>query len=237
MKATSTTALVTLLSVTAGYVDSAGFLALQGLFSSHVTGNFVTLGAALISGASGTLAKLLALPTFCVVIVATRWMSQGLGARGLPSLRVLLGFKVALLAAAAVNAIRFGPFADGDSGAALATGLVLVSAMAIQNALQRIDLSGSPPTTEMTLTTTQIMIDIADLARSLPDEKRREARARLGRMTASVIGFASGCAIAALLYARTGVYCFVVPPLLGSATLMLGTGTGTGVGAREAGAR
>ena len=38
-----------LLSFNAGYVDTASFLALHGLFSAHVTGNFVTLGAALVS--------------------------------------------------------------------------------------------------------------------------------------------------------------------------------------------
>jgi uncharacterized membrane protein YoaK (UPF0700 family) len=32
-----------LLSVNGGYVDTAGFLALQGLFTAHVTGNFVSL--------------------------------------------------------------------------------------------------------------------------------------------------------------------------------------------------
>jgi uncharacterized membrane protein YoaK (UPF0700 family) len=40
------------LSLTAGYVDTAGFLALQGLFTAHVTGNFVTLGASLALGTS-----------------------------------------------------------------------------------------------------------------------------------------------------------------------------------------
>jgi uncharacterized membrane protein YoaK (UPF0700 family) len=37
-----------LLSLNAGFVDTAGFLALQGLFTAHVTGNFVTLGASLV---------------------------------------------------------------------------------------------------------------------------------------------------------------------------------------------
>jgi len=220
MKPTSTSALLILLSLTAGYVDTAGYLALQGLFTSHVTGNFVTIGASLVSGSTGTLAKLLALPTFCVVIVATRWMSFGLLARGLPTFRTMLGLKIVLLATAAVLAIRYGPFSNGDTGPALATGLVLVCAMAIQNALQRIDLGSSPPTTVMTGTTTQIMIDIADLALNMPEEKRRAARARLSRMTVSVMGFASGCATAALFYARAGIYCFVIPPLLGVAAMM-----------------
>ena len=46
-----------LLSVNGGYVDTAGFLALHGLFTTHVTGNFVTLGAALVQGTSGAVAK------------------------------------------------------------------------------------------------------------------------------------------------------------------------------------
>jgi uncharacterized membrane protein YoaK (UPF0700 family) len=213
-----------MLSLTAGYVDTAGYLALQGLFTAHVTGNFVTLGASLISGTSGTLAKLLALPTFCVMIVVTRWLNYGLPARDLPPLRTLLIFKVMLLAAAAALALHFGPFANGDSGPALAVGLTLVAAMAIQNAVQRIHLGSSPPTTLMTGTTTQIMIDVADLTRDLPADKKQVARSRLARMTASVAAFALGCAAAAVIFSRAGVYCFMLPPLLGIGSLMLQTG-------------
>ena len=61
-----------LLTVNAGYVDTAGFLALQGLFTAHVTGNFVTLGASIALGTSGAVAKVLALPVFCVVVIATQ---------------------------------------------------------------------------------------------------------------------------------------------------------------------
>jgi len=62
-------------SFTAGYVGTAGFLALQGLFTAHVTGNFVTLGASLALGTSGAVAKLLALPVFCAVVIAVRILS------------------------------------------------------------------------------------------------------------------------------------------------------------------
>ncbi|MGB6307102.1 MAG: DUF1275 family protein [Steroidobacteraceae bacterium] len=221
MKTSSIPAMPILLSVTAGYVDTAGYLALQGLFTAHVTGNFVTLGASLVSGTSGVFAKLLALPTFCAVIIVTRWASYQLPERGLPILRTMLSLKVMLLAVAAVLAIHYGPFSNGDAGAALATGLTLVSAMAIQNAAQRIHLGGSPPTTVMTGTTTQIMIDIADLMRSMPPERKDATRARLLSMAAAVAAFASGCAAAAVFYTHAGVYCFLVPPLLGVGTLTL----------------
>ena len=69
-----------LLGFNAGYVDTAGFLALNGLFTAHVTGNFVTLGAAFVHGTTGAFAKLLALPLFCAVVVLTRLFASGLAA-------------------------------------------------------------------------------------------------------------------------------------------------------------
>ena len=63
----------------AGYVDTAGYLALQGLFTAHVTGNFVTIGASLISGTSGTVATAeitYATARRCSVNVAARRRSK-----------------------------------------------------------------------------------------------------------------------------------------------------------------
>lgn len=96
------------LSFNGGYVDTAGYLALQGLFTAHVTGNFVTFGAAMANGTSGAIAKLLALPVFCVVVMATRIVSQRLPALGLPMLNTMLLLKVALLAVGAACAIGWG---------------------------------------------------------------------------------------------------------------------------------
>jgi len=206
-------------SVLAGFVDTAGFLALQGLFTAHVTGNFVTLGASLIHGSSGVLAKLLALPVFCLVIVVTRIVSFQLPRLGLSILPTMLTVKALLLAVGAGLAITLGPFPDGNTFGALATGLVLVAAMAIQNAAHRIHYATAPPTTLMTGSTTQIMIDVADLLRGILPEERAAVRGRLGRLARSVALFALGCAVGAVLFATTGMWCFVVPPLLALVSL------------------
>src|ERR1700685_1794940 len=154
--------LSTLLSFNGGYVDTAGFLALQGLFTAHVTGNFVTLGASLALGTSGATAKLLALPIFCAVVIATRLLDTWLSERHRPALDAIVALQVLLLVIGAALAIRFGPFHDTDGWRAVLTGMVLVGAMAIQNALHRVHLGSAPPSTIMTGTTTQVMIDLAD---------------------------------------------------------------------------
>jgi uncharacterized membrane protein YoaK (UPF0700 family) len=206
--------LPTLLSFNGGYVDTAGYLALQGLFTAHVTGNFVTLAAALVHGTSGVIAKLLALPVFCVVILLTRLVSFNLPRRGLPVLDTMLTLKLLLLSTGAALAVWHGPFVDGDSSYAIATGMILVAAMAIQNAVHRIHMPSMPPTTLMTGTTTQIMIDLADMLHGLPVGTETATRARLGRMGVAVASFAAGAAAAALLLAKVGNWCFLVPPFI-----------------------
>jgi uncharacterized membrane protein YoaK (UPF0700 family) len=207
------------LSLNAGFVDTAGFLALQGLFTAHVTGNFVTLGASLALGTSGVLAKLLALPVFCAVVIASRWFGTLLSHRSAHPFVPLLVIKVLLLIAGAWLAIHFGPFHDGDSWQAITTGMVLVAAMAIQNAVHRVHLASSPPSTLMTGTTTQVMLDIAD--RIYPRQGTDAPPARLMQMATNVIVFAIGCGVAALLYTRLSVWCFVVPPAVAAVALIL----------------
>ena len=202
-----------LLTFNGGYVDTAGYLALQGLFTAHVTGNFVTLGASLVHGTAGALPKILALPVFCAVIVAVRLVNGYMTRAGAVALNGLLGAKIALFIAAAVLAISLGPFNNGDSAGALMTGMTLVAAMAIQNAVHRTFFTQSPPTTVMTGSTTQIMMDIGDLMTGhLPPEARSVARARCLTLLRSLCIFAVGCAVAALAYTRLGMLVFIIPP-------------------------
>jgi uncharacterized membrane protein YoaK (UPF0700 family) len=207
------------LSLNAGYVDTAGYLALEGLFTAHVTGNFVTLGASLALGTSGAIAKLLALPMFCAVVMATRLLNTLLSTRHRPAFEALVALHVLLLVIGAALAIGFGPFHDSDSWQAVLTGMVLVCAMAIQNAFHRVHLGSTPPSTIMTGTTTQVMIDLADRI-SGPNGTDSQSSPRLAQMSTNIVLFTIGCGAAALLYSLFGVRCFVVPPIVGSLPLI-----------------
>jgi uncharacterized membrane protein YoaK (UPF0700 family) len=65
------------------------------------------------------------------------------------------------------------------------------------------------------------MLDVADLMHGLAPESAKSARERLRHMTVSVLAFAAGCALGALLYAWIGVWCFWVPPALVLTTLRM----------------
>lgn len=102
---------------------------------------------------------------------------------------------------------------------AVLTGMVLVAAMAIQNAIHRIYLGSAPPSTLMTGTTTQIMIDLADVM--VRGDSANQASARSGKMMLNVLMFAIGCGAAALLFMRFEMWCFVLPPIAGVAALAI----------------
>lgn len=214
-------ALPIILSFTGGYVDTAGFLALGGLFPAHVTGNFVTLGAALTNGTSGTVAKLLALPVFCLSIIALRYLVNRIGTSDSVSLRAMLMAKSVFLIAGGASAIYFAPFTHPDSGPLVLTGMLLVIAMAIQNAAHRIHLGSAPPSTLMTGTTTQMMIDIGDILYGVPADSKAALHGRLLRMALAVAGFAAGCGTAAFLFILFQTWCFVLPPLFGICSFLL----------------
>jgi uncharacterized membrane protein YoaK (UPF0700 family) len=209
-------AIAALLSFNGGFVDTAGFLGLQGLFVAHVTGNFVTLGAALVNGSHGIIGKILALPEFIVVVALARLAGMALRARKLPVLRTLLVAKVMLLVGFCALAVGFGPFPDPNTPAALLTGFTGIAAMAVQNALQRVHLSALPPTTLMTGSTTQATIDAVDLLTGAEPAQRGAIRTRFGRLSLAILYFAAGCAVAALLYALVGFWCLGVPVVVGA---------------------
>src|SRR5262245_19282364 len=214
-------AVASLLSFNGGFVDTVGFLGLSGLFVAHVTGNFVTLGAALVLGSHGILNKVLALPEFIAVIAVARLAGGALRRRGMPVLRIMLGAEVVLLAAFFLLAVAFGPFEDADRPLALLTGFAGIAAMALQNALQRVHLANLPPTTLMTGSTTQATLDAVDLLAGLAPDEESTVRTRFSRMAMSIVLFAAGCAAAALLYWLVGFWSLAVAVLIGAAAAVM----------------
>jgi uncharacterized membrane protein YoaK (UPF0700 family) len=211
----------TLWSFNGGFIDTVGFLGLQGLFTAHVTGNFVTLAATLVFGTHGVAAKLLALPEFVLIVALARIGGTMMRRRGLPALRILFVVKVFFLLAFFILAVTLGPFPDSDAPAALLTGFAAISGMAIQNAVHRVHFPAIPPTTLMTGNTTQAVLDAVDLIWGTDPDNVAATRARFGRIMRGILSFAIGCAAGAVLYYWIGFWCLAVPVTVGASTALL----------------
>jgi len=211
-----------LLSFNGGFVDTAGYLGLQGLFTAHVTGNFVTLAATLVEGTHGVIAKLIALPEFVIIVALARMLGAAMRTRELPALRMLLLAKVLFLLIFFVLAVALGPFPDSDAPAALVTGFAGVAGMAIQNAVQRVHFASMPPTTLMTGNTTQAAIDAVDILSGAVASTSTNIRERFGRTIRGVFWFAVGCALSAALFYVVGFWCLAAPVAVGVATAIVG---------------
>ena len=167
------------LSFLAGYVDTLGFIALHGLFTAHVTGNFVLLGRELVAPGQDVLLKLLAFPAFIAGIVAVRALVRRRQRAGDDALRSAQLLQATLMLAAAAAA-RWD----------MAAGLLCAAAMGTQNGYGKLLLATLPASTVMTGNVTQLVIDCLDrVAGAL-----RPALASLG---SGVLAFALGCAAGA----------------------------------------
>jgi uncharacterized membrane protein YoaK (UPF0700 family) len=78
-------------------------------------------------------------------------------------------------------------------------------------------LTNVPPSTLMTGTTTQVMLDLAELLRGVDAPERVAAIGRLRKFVPAVLIFAFGCAMAALAYVGIGMWCFALPPVVAAA--------------------
>lgn len=203
-----------------GYINTIGFLGLNGLFSAMITGNYVTLASGLITGSSGSWLKVAALPTFCIIIILSTVICRKLEARGIASKRKTIVTMVIFLGLAAYLMITNGPFADVDAAPAFAAGLLMVGAMAIQNAMQKLYLAKSPSAHLMTGNTTQVMMDIGQLLSGLDKEARANAVTRLKKIAPAIVIYAMGCAMGALAFVQLGMWGYLISPFLVASTLM-----------------
>ncbi len=199
------------LSFVAGFVDTAGFIALFDLFTAHVTGNFVLIGAALVRTGEGVAMKLLALPTFVLVVAATTVILRSSHRR--LSRAAILSIEAMLVCAFMVAGLLASPLHDPNAPGALAAGLLGVTAMAVQNAAARLIFDGMAPTTVMTGNVTQVVIDLCDLAR-VESSQAANLRARLSRFLPGILAFAAGAIAGAYGFAMASFWCLLLPVIV-----------------------
>lgn len=199
------------LSFLAGYVDTVGFIALFGLFTAHVTGNFVLIGSELVNHSHGVLIKLLAFPAFILAVALTRvtliWLERS-GRQPMPHLLVLqliflLGFMIAGCLAQ--------PLGNTEAPLALLAGICGAASMGVQNASSRLVLQHLTPTTVMTGNVTQLVIDLVDILRGAADETVRQ---RCVKFFWPVVMFGVGAIAGAFAYKYLRFLSLLLPSAL-----------------------
>ena len=110
------------LAFVAGFVDTCGFIALFGLFTAHVTGNFVVIGASLVQPRSGLVTKLLALPTFVLVVAFVHLLMAARSKAGKANAVFVLVTQALLLSLFLAAGVAALPIARGDDPLAMLAG-------------------------------------------------------------------------------------------------------------------
>ena len=127
------------LAAIAGYVDTLSFVALFGLFTAHVTGNFVLIGAAAAGFGQGVFMKLMAFPEFVAGIVVSNVLVKSVGAAASNCAACLLySAQAVLMLAFCLAGVGVSPVVHSDSVPVIACGMVGAAAMGVQNAHGRL---------------------------------------------------------------------------------------------------
>jgi uncharacterized membrane protein YoaK (UPF0700 family) len=199
-----------------------GFLGLNGLFTSHITGNLVVLAAHVAGGIDVLMSGILAVPVFIVVVALTVLLAGSLEAIGLASLRPLLLLQFLLLAGCLVVCVALGPQVEPNTKGAIVAGMVGVSAMAVQNALVQTSFKGAPSTAVMTTNVVHFAVDIGKMLRGGDSADVAKARSRATHTLTVIVGSAAGCSVGAACEVLLGLWSLALPVSLALLALAIG---------------
>lgn len=207
--------LVVLLSFVGGYVDTFGFIALFGLFTAHITGNLVLMGAMIVHPMQGGLLKLLAFPAFLLAVAASRVIVLDYEQQQQSPLKVLFALQAILLTGFMIAGLMAPyPLESDKAVAAILAGMFGAAAMAIQATGSRTTLSSIVHTSMMTGNVTHIFINIVDIVYSKNAELKQRACESLKQMVPAVSAFFFGAIAAAIGYIYFSYWSLCLPILL-----------------------
>jgi uncharacterized membrane protein YoaK (UPF0700 family) len=209
-----------LLSIVAGMVDLTGFLTLGNLFTAHITGNIVVIGALVVRRGRINPPQILAIPVFILAVAAVWLLARASGRRGPGLLRLLLLVQFLLLTCVLIFSVITKPSANPHGLMAAIAAMMAVSAMACQFALLRLALPVAPSTAVMTGNLTNAVLSLLDtMSRSEP-AKAGDA-ARLTSSLHLLVGFFGGCVVAAAAVTYLGDWAWSFPVVLALAAVAL----------------
>ena len=197
------------LALLAGVTDVTSWILLGGLFTAHITGNLVVLGANLVSGTPPRLAAVLALPVFVVTVIVATLVSRHFADQRARAGTVLLGAQAVFLIAAAVLSFTTTASAAPDAPLSVVIGLSAVTAMATQNAYLHLVPATAPSTAVMTGNLVTAVVAAVDLVSTRGDSAT--ARAHWLSSWPLLTGFVVGCLIGAAASTVFGDHAAVVP--------------------------
>lgn len=189
-----------LLSFVSGFVDTAGFIALGGIFTAHVTGNFVLAGASIVrSDVEAVFPKLLMFPVFVAAVGATYLIARRIESGERNPLFVLMNLEAFFLCLFALIGWHFQPslIVKMTESQVIIAGALGVIAMAMQNAFMKLYLGKMTMTTVMTGNVTQFSIDLAHCFFRFfkpkdESEDSAEISQRLKKIGIVILGFLAG---------------------------------------------
>ena len=205
--------LPTLLSVIAGMVDLTGFLTLGNLFTAHITGNLVVVGALVVRRGRINPPQILAIPVFILAVGAIWLVAKASGRHGSNLRRLLLLIQFLLLTSLLIFSVITRPSADPHGLMAGMAAMIAVSAMACQFALLRLTLPIAPSTAVMTGNLTNSVLSLLDVVSRTQSLKGGDTQ-RLIASLHLLLGFFGGCVVAAAAVTYLGDWAWSFPVAL-----------------------
>jgi uncharacterized membrane protein YoaK (UPF0700 family) len=200
-----------LLTVIAGIVDVIGFLTL-GIFTAHVTGNIVVIGALLVRHNPVNPAQILAIPVFIFAVAATWLIAKGSGRRGTSLIRPLLLIQFLLITGLLIFSVITKLAADPHGLTATIAAMIAVTAMGCQFALLRLALPVAPSTAVMTGNLTTAVLAFVDSSCRTPLMEKDSARLIVALHL--LVGFFVGGVVATAAVMYLGDWAWSLPAVL-----------------------
>ncbi|WP_426473753.1 YoaK family protein [Chryseobacterium balustinum] len=197
-----------IMAFSAGFVDTSTFTAADGLFSAHITGNFVVFAYKLTNHPQlRDFINLVSFPVFILAVILTRKMDS------------LYKNEKGIFASIGIFLIVSGCTAFLLKQNQITAGFVyrsmlmlIVFSMGIQNTVTRLYTNSAfGPTTVMTGNITKAILDFFSY---ISTQRTFEKLIELQKSFVLLIGFLIGCVFGALISAHFGLVSMLIPGTL-----------------------